>query len=119
MPSFEQAERPHLEAAIAVTLNDGFGHSHSLCHGDLGNIDLLIEARLAGMPQVTDAVLEHYGTGVLEGIRQNGWICGTPKNVETPGLMSGLAGIGYGFLRLYDPQKIPSILLLDPPSFRE
>ena len=32
----------------------------------------------------------------LESIRRNGWICGVPSGVETPGLMTGLAGIGYG-----------------------
>ena len=35
--------------------------------------------------------------------------------VETPGLMVGLAGIGYELLRLADPAVIPSILLLEPP----
>ena len=29
--------------------------------------------------------------------------------------MNGLAGIGYGFLRLYDAAGTPSVLLLDPP----
>ena len=36
----------------------------------------------------------------LESIRRDGWICGVPSGVETPGLMTGLAGIGYGLLRL-------------------
>jgi lantibiotic modifying enzyme len=29
--------------------------------------------------------------------------------------MTGLAGMGYGFLRLWDPVGTPSVLLLDPP----
>lgn len=40
---------------------------------------------------------------------------GVPFNVETPGLMTGLAGIGYGLLRLADPQNVPSVLLLELP----
>ena len=51
----------------------------------------------------------------LESIRQNGPICGVPSGVETPGLMTGLAGIGYGLLRLAEPRRTPSVLALEPP----
>ncbi|HEY0636728.1 MAG TPA: hypothetical protein VGD67_03710, partial [Pseudonocardiaceae bacterium] len=40
--------------------------------------------------------------------------CGTPDAVPTPGLLSGLAGIGYGLLRLGFRERVPSVLLLDP-----
>jgi lantibiotic modifying enzyme len=29
--------------------------------------------------------------------------------------MTGLAGIGYGLLRLADPARVPSVLTLAPP----
>ncbi|MGI8723347.1 MAG: lanthionine synthetase LanC family protein [Geodermatophilaceae bacterium] len=32
-----------------------------------------------------------------------------PRGVRTPGLMTGLAGIGYSLLRLSDPENLPSI----------
>jgi lantibiotic modifying enzyme len=35
--------------------------------------------------------------------------------VETPGLMTGVAGIGYGLLRLAAPLRVPSVLALAPP----
>jgi lantibiotic biosynthesis protein len=35
---------------------------------------------------------------------------------ETPGLMLGLAGIGYSYLRLCDP-AIPSILIVQPENY--
>jgi hypothetical protein len=35
--------------------------------------------------------------------------------VETPGLMIGLAGIGYGLLRLARPNDVPSVLQLAAP----
>jgi lantibiotic modifying enzyme len=35
--------------------------------------------------------------------------------VESPGLMTGLAGIGYGLLRLAKPARVPSILTLEGP----
>ena len=59
------------------------------------------------------------GAVTLESIRQNGWICGVPSGVETPGLMQGLAGIGYGLLRLADPQRTPSVLAVEPPIMRD
>jgi type 2 lantibiotic biosynthesis protein LanM len=75
--------REEIAVALDTTRREGFGYTHSLCHGDLGNLELFLEAREAGL--------------------------------ETPGLMTGLAGIGFGFLRLYDAAGTPSMLLLDPP----
>jgi type 2 lantibiotic biosynthesis protein LanM len=116
MPSLDDAAtRTEVEAALATTRLQGFGYNHSLCHGDLGCLELLIEACQAGHPPLEENEVERYATGVLEGIRQKGWICGTPEGIETPGFMTGLAGIGYGFLRLCDAAGTPSILLLDPP----
>ena len=53
---------------------------------------------------------------VLDAAAEVGWRCGTMSEVEAPGLMNGLAGIGYGLLRLRDPDRVPSVLALDPPS---
>lgn len=57
---------------------------------------------------------------ILGSIKQYGWQCGIPRNVESPGLMVGLAGIGYGLLRLADPARVPSVLTLEtsPRHFR-
>jgi lantibiotic modifying enzyme len=41
---------------------------------------------------------------------------GVPLNVETPGLLLGLAGIGYELLRLAEPERVPSLLTLAPPT---
>ena len=38
--------------------------------------------------------------------------------VESPGLMTGLAGIGYGLLRLAEPTRMPSVLVLEPPMLQ-
>lgn len=37
-----------------------------------------------------------------------------PLNIQTPGLMFGVAGIGYGMLRLADSANVPSVLTLQP-----
>ena len=33
----------------------------------------------------------------------------------SPGLMTGLAGMGYALLRLAEPAHVPSVLMLAPP----
>ena len=52
---------------------------------------------------------------IINDIEQNGWRCGVDFDIETPGLMVGLAGIGYQLLRIAEPDRVPSILLLEPP----
>lgn len=108
--------RAEIATALETTLAQGFGMNHSLCHGDLGNLELLQQA--AGVladPQL-QARFESLSAGVLASIKNHGWLCGVPSGVETPGLMNGLAGIGYGLLRLAEPARVPSVLVLAPPA---
>jgi len=101
-----------LADALRLTADRGFGQSHCLCHGDLGNLDVLLEAaRQLGGPERADEV-ERLTAAVLGGIERHGPRCGTHGGVESPGLMNGLAGIGYGLLRLADPDRVPSVLAL-------
>ncbi|HKI01920.1 MAG TPA: type 2 lanthipeptide synthetase LanM family protein [Thermoanaerobaculia bacterium] len=107
-----------LDTAIATTLRFGFGNNHSLCHGDLGNLELIsLAAKKLNRPELIQE-RKRLATRILASIQEHGWLCGVPLGVETPGLLPGLAGIGYGLLRLADPDQVPAILLLDPPSRR-
>jgi lantibiotic modifying enzyme len=86
----------------------------SLCHGELGIADVLTElASRHRLPATTSARRRRAGL-VLDAIDRYGPTCGTPGGVPTPGLLSGLAGIGYGLLRLGFPDRVPSVLLLEP-----
>jgi type 2 lantibiotic biosynthesis protein LanM len=111
----DPATRAEIDVALRTTLAHGFGSNHSLCHGDLGNLELLLQAaeRLAEPQWLGRA--RRLAAGVLEGIEREGWLCGIPTRVESPGLMTGLAGIGYGLLRLANPARVPSVLVLEPP----
>jgi lantibiotic modifying enzyme len=92
-------------AATASTEAHGFGGFHNLCHGDLGNAELLLLAGdERGARRRAHAVL---ATGSR--------LCGAPGGVETPSLMTGIAGIGYQLLRLADPRDVPSVLTLEGP----
>jgi len=109
------ATRREIWDSIEATRQSGFGQNHSLCHGDLGNLDLLLQAGLLLDESGLVAEGRRIGGAVLESIRRDGWLCGVPLGVETPGLMNGLAGIGYGLLRLAAPEALPSILMLELP----
>jgi type 2 lantibiotic biosynthesis protein LanM len=86
----------------------------SLCHGELGIADALtVLSTVYRSPSVVSARKRRAGL-VLDAIDRYGPICGTPGGVPTPGLLSGLAGIGYGLLRLGYPDRVPSVLLLEP-----
>ncbi|HEX3555967.1 MAG TPA: type 2 lanthipeptide synthetase LanM family protein [Thermoanaerobaculia bacterium] len=108
--------RSEAVTALESTRDGGFDRSHCLCHGDLGNAEIFLQA--AGVlddPQRWRAELDGITAFVLANIAEHGWRCGLPGEVEVPGLMTGLAGIGYGLLRLAAPERVPSVLLLEPP----
>jgi type 2 lantibiotic biosynthesis protein LanM len=139
---------PHLDdpmlyeeigTGLRTTQANGFGLSHILCHGDLGNLELLMEAahveqreekngrksfrdaRPESQPREKDSrplfsEIERLAAGILNGIKRAGWLCANPMNLESPGLMTGIAGIGYQLLRLAEPDKVPSVLTLAPPA---
>ena len=108
--------RAEIETALQTTLAQGFGGNHSLCHGDLGNLELLLQASQVLAEPQWHAQVDRIAASILESISKDGWLCGTPLGVESPGLMTGLAGIGYGLLRLAEPTRIPSVLVLAPPT---
>jgi type 2 lantibiotic biosynthesis protein LanM len=103
-----------INAAVKTTLAQGFGCNHSLCHGDLGNLELLLQA--SEKDPRWRAQVNRIAAMILESIDRHRWLCGVPLAVETPGLMTGLAGIGYGLLRLAEPTRVPSVLALEPPT---
>jgi len=95
----------------------GPGANFSLCHGAMGNLDLLLELErgqetVSAAPassSVVAAVMEHWTS-------QKTWPCGVLNGGETPGLLLGLAGMGYGMLRVARPATTPSVLFTSPRS---
>jgi type 2 lantibiotic biosynthesis protein LanM len=104
-----------ITTALDTTLRIGFGTNHSLCHGDVGNLELLLLAADAlGEPRWHSAARTRM-SAIMDSIDERGWITGLPHGIETPGLLHGLAGIGYGMLRLAAPERVPSVLTFAPP----
>lgn len=119
----DAAIRAEIEIALETTMAQGFGYvheqvgpNHSLIHGDCGNLEtVLLAAQTLHVPQ-WHAHLQRLTAQLLASRQQHGWIMGVPLNVETPGLLLGLAGIGYELLRLAEPERVPSLLTLAPPT---
>lgn len=107
--------REDVEIALRTTLARGFGRNHSLCHGDLGNLDFVLQAAdVLDDANLRARALEIEAT-ILASIDASGFLCGVPLGVESPSLMNGLAGIGYGLLRAAHPARVPSVLVLEAP----
>ena len=102
-----------LSALATVQKDLGSPGNYSLCHGEMGNADLLIhasqvlgdEAWLAPAQAAAEEGFERFER------RRVPWPCGLPGANETPDLMLGLAGIGHFYLRMADPAQIPTVLL--------
>jgi lantibiotic modifying enzyme len=108
--------RADLAAALDSTRQHGFGGNHSLCHGDLGNLELFLTAAQVLDDSELRAESARLAAGVVSSIEQHGWLCGTPQGAETLGLMTGLAGIGYMLLRIANPETVPAVLTLATPG---
>ena len=111
--------REEICVAINTTLKEGFGWCHSLCHSDLGNLELLLMARAQLNDQDYDSHIQRLLGAILAGMDQNGYITGVPLGLEVPSLMVGIAGMGYTFLRAAQPEHVPSLLTLEPPIRKE
>ena len=59
--------------------------------------------------------LRAYGPLAAPRIETEGPRCGASTRNEIPGLLAGLAGIGYGLLQAAAPDRVPSVLLLRLP----
>jgi lantibiotic modifying enzyme len=108
--------RAEVDVALRTTLAGGALWRHTLCHGHLGNLDLVSLAADTFDDECLRDQRTRATATVVDRIEREGWRCATPLGIESPGLMNGLAGIGYGLLRLAEPARVPSILGLEPPN---
>jgi len=117
--SGDEETRQEAEVAVATTLENLRGGTEMsqtndcLCHGRGGNCETLIYgAEVLGRPDWLRRA-EEIGLQEIEACaaQRTPWPCGTYGAVEVPGLLLGLAGIGYFYLRLADPAGTPTVLI--------
>lgn len=85
------------------------GYNLSVCHGSLGNLEVL---RLLSMQDDTK-VFKWVNSIAMEISKGKDIICGDNNRNSQVGLFMGFAGIGYQLLKFYDWKNIPSILCLE------
>jgi lantibiotic modifying enzyme len=101
-----------LERAAEVTCRHELCWNHSLCHGDLGNWELLDVALASGRaPAGTDRRL--LDARIIGSIERNGPVSGLLRDTFTPGLLHGLGGVGYQLLRMHPDCDLTSVLTLE------
>ena len=97
-----------IEAAVRATVANGRRKNLSLCHGTCGSIELLREAQVSVLGG--GCVAHGAMSTEVEATMRTG-----SRILASPGLMTGLAGVGYGMLRQASPTVVPSLLRLKPP----
>lgn len=85
--------------------------SPCLCHGSLGNAWLL--QRFDSRDPDTRETIASLVDGVIDDLHRVGAVCGVQPNRALPGLMTGVAGMGYGLLQLASQDPLPDILTLE------
>ncbi|AKQ69544.1 Lanthionine biosynthesis protein LanM [Myxococcus hansupus] len=114
----------HLDVArraVAAGLREGFGWSHTLCHGDLGLWELLERWRRLD-PEAVGADRDGWDAAILSGLEERGPVGGWSRNAFTPGVMPGIGGILHLLLEMHPESRLATPLLLDrreePPGAR-
>ncbi|RZJ53729.1 MAG: hypothetical protein EOO44_07545 [Flavobacterium sp.] len=83
--------------------------NYSICHGIAGNADIILDCGGIEYQQLAEAV----GNAGISKYQDNNiqWSTGLNTGQYTPGLMMGIAGTGYFYLRLFNKEKHKSLLL--------
>ena len=104
-----------LRRAAQASWPAGMAANHTMCHGELGTWELQLHAMASGVaPPELDR--EWLDARLLTGMEDFGAVAGPNRDAFRPGLLNGIAGIGYQLLRMHPQCPLPSALLPDPGS---
>lgn len=107
---YKELERD-ITSAYKTTIESQTGKNYSFCHGDLGLVDILMVAdeKLS----ITHEEVNNFKRDILTRMLSSEQI---QADINSVGLLNGIASIGYGLLRAAEPGQIPSMLVLDSPN---
>jgi lantibiotic modifying enzyme len=103
-----------VETALGMCLSASLSGPDQVCSGIAGRLDFLAEAAERGYgSHLLTAARKQAGACTIRAQRNSGFYLHPhlPAGTFLPGFYEGLAGIGYEFLRLAFPGKLPSVLL--------
>lgn len=104
----DEIMQEEISTALHVSAADAASRGFSLCHGIAGDLETLKIG--CDDNRERDAAISRHLRALIR-------VAKDPE-LKPPGLMNGIAGIGYTFLRLAKPEVVPSVLLLNPPHTR-
>ncbi|WP_416150018.1 type 2 lanthipeptide synthetase LanM family protein [Salipaludibacillus sp. HK11] len=108
----------YIHDALITTIQQGEDHmqGNSLCHGTMGNIDILNEVKkapfLVERQDEINHTISNWLTNYTESMTTKGWNNGVKNDFSSVGFMLGKTGQLYTLLRLKN-RTIPSVMLLD------
>ncbi len=119
LPYFEQKDEIMKDVSVGLNCLRTVGLSKikddSLCHGSMGNIDMLLwNGKKLGRKDIQEFA-QKKAIEFVDKIRKDGFRAGIDGMKEAPSFMLGLPGLGYTLLRLLH-QEMPSILALEIPE---
>lgn len=105
------------EKVASVIVEKGLNTSHILCHGLLGNAEATIAiSNIINKNDLKRFIQNYVYREMLFYNKTSNWKTGfTNGKFSLTGLMLGTAGIGYGLLKTFWEDQIPSVLTLEPP----
>jgi lantibiotic modifying enzyme len=106
--------RQDITVALKTTQQAGLAGVDHLCCGNLGRLELLLVAACQlSCPELRQTAQQQAAQMVARAGQKGAFSLSTQPNsrIYPPGFFQGVAGIGYGLLRLAEPELIPSVLL--------
>jgi type 2 lantibiotic biosynthesis protein LanM len=110
------AEEGEIARSVSAIETSPLAGTDCLCHGELGNLETLTAAGRRMSDSKIGLVAKRRASAAVLRARARGWRCGIAADVVTPGLMTGLAGIGYGLMRTFEIGEVPSLLRIEGPT---
>ena len=89
--------------------------SDTLCHGNFGDTELLLQAaaHFNDDNSLKQARKKAYNVLLKKEERGSYLIDGPQAGIIQPSLFTGLTGIGMQLLRIYNPERVPSVMVLE------
>ena len=109
-----------LEKEISIAKNNilknGFLDNQCICHGDLGNLEILkIINNYEKDFQLNNHIYNYIHSLCLQYEKGIKFQCGDGGKMELLGLFMGLSGFAYQMIRFYNWDETPSLLCLETP----
>lgn len=109
----DQLLEQEIQLSLQQTLTGGFGHNASLCHGDLGNLEIVsLVSRYKKDTALKQRCLNTFHHLYEEVLNKN-WTQGVFRGTESFNMMIGLSGYGYSLLQAYTEYGLPSLMSLN------